>query len=81
MKRKPGLGKYNGNKEEWKTAYRKARINFSNRRKPQPNSSDLLLWKAKLIVNFDLNSLDSLELPVKVRLETKKIVDQILNEN
>ncbi|WP_177454462.1 hypothetical protein [Pseudomonas sp. Irchel 3E13] len=76
LTRQPGLGRYNATLEEWKRAYRHARM----RRQQEPDStSSGITWKAQLIITFERSVfLDPLEVPLRDRLAAKRLIDEIV---
>lgn len=76
--RKPGLGHYHGTRADWRNAYRAARIAQRNGKDPDPATSGLT-WKAGLIVAYErADYADPLTHPVVARMESKRIIDEIL---
>lgn len=76
--RQPRLGRYNATLEEWKQAYRHARM----RRQQEPDSSTSgIIWKAQLIITYERSAyLDPLQAPLRERLAAKKLVAEIVGE-
>jgi len=80
FKRKPTLGHYNGTREEWIAAYRRARQDYRVSRDPDSEAPPLL-WKAALIVHSERQELcDPLVTPVTARLEAGRLINEILEE-
>ena len=77
--RKPWLGRYNGSKSDWKSAYRLARINFRENCPPNPKLEGLR-WKAALVVRGREN-IDPLMIPPGCILMAKNIIDELLAES
>lgn len=79
FQRKPGLGRYNGSRQEWTEAYRVARLGCREGKEPSPRLSGLP-WKAGLIVQFDRHPWrDPLAVPVQNRLASMKLIDEIVD--
>lgn len=77
--RKPGLGHYHGSRRDWRKAYRSARIAARDGLEPDPATSGIV-WKARLIVAYDRSQhIDPLSFPVSARLESKRLIDEIIN--
>lgn len=80
FKRKSSLGRYNANRADWVRAYRKARLELREGKKPDPTTSGVI-WKAALIVNHELNEIcDPLTIPVLVRLDCLRMINEIISE-
>lgn len=78
--RKPGLGRYNASRHEWRLAYRAARANAANGAKPDPKT-DGVFWKAQLIVCYERSDLgDKLLHTASQRLAMIKLTDDVLKE-
>lgn len=77
FKRKPWLGHYSGTREDWRIAYRAARI-LEWQGQEMPPGVPSLKWKAGLIVAFERHDYaDPLTWPVTNRLELKGLIDQV----
>lgn len=80
FQRKPSLGRYNASRQEWKVAYRTARI--ATRRGEDPDPKLLgIWWKARLIVAGERNRIDPLTVNPSNELVCRRIVDELLAEN
>lgn len=78
FKRKPGLGRYNATRAEWKAAYRAARIAIGQGAKPDPKT-DGVAWKAQLVVAYERSGHgDRLKQPASVKLAAKRLIDEIV---
>lgn len=77
--RKPGLGRYSGTRNQWRSAYRSARC--SMRRGDEVDCTLTGLdWKAMLVVFNERDRLDSLTIPAVTKLAAKHVIDEILSE-
>lgn len=77
--RKPGLGRYNGTRTQWRSVYRSARC--SKRRGDKADYTLTgLAWKATLVVYNERNGVDNLTIPAVAKLAAKHIIDEILSE-
>ncbi len=78
--RKASLGRYNGSRVEWASAYRSARVKARNGGEPDPET-DGIVWKAALIVAFERHDHnDCLTYSIGTRLATKRLIDEITSE-
>lgn len=78
--RKPGLGRYLGNRTQWTLAYRAARIAEKRGTAPDPATFGLP-WKARLVVAFDRHDhCDRLHSPVLTRLASWRLIREIIEE-
>lgn len=78
LPRKPGLGRYNCTRDEWRQAYRAARLLPDNARQ-QSIRVPSIQWKAGLIVANDRSAFcDPLSMPLQARLLSKQIIDEIV---
>jgi hypothetical protein len=78
--RKPGLGHYQGSREEWRKVYRAARVAARIGSDPDRKLNGIA-WKAELIVSYERDDHnDYLTIPVGARLEAKRLIDEIINE-
>jgi hypothetical protein len=76
--RKPSLGRYNASRADWAAAYRAARVLEKNGQVPDSSFSGVR-WKACLIVAFERHDhVDPLVTPIKARLASKRLIDDIL---
>lgn len=78
--RQGGLGHYNGTREEWQAAWRRARVRHRQGLEPDPKDKGLE-WKASLIVerrNAEYG--DPLNISLAGRLVAKQVIDEILAE-
>lgn len=78
-RRKAGLGKYSGTREEWVAAYREARVLRSRGERVDPSNSGLL-WKAGLVVDHERSMPDPLACSPYATLVARKIIDEIMAE-
>lgn len=79
FKRNPSLGRYNGTRREWVAAYRCARVNAGEGQELDAKL-DGIRWKAGLVVIFERDSIDNLAIPLDARIESKRLIDEIVNE-
>ena len=78
FQRKPGLGRYNATRAEWKAAYRAARIAIGQGAEPDP-ATDGVFWKAQLVVAYERNGHgDRLGQPASVKLAAQRLIDEIV---
>ena len=74
--RLPGLGTYKGNRADWLTVYRMARIRSRYGLQPNPRFGGLY-WKAQLIIN-KRHEHDPLSNGIQARLTLKRLIDEVL---
>lgn len=77
--RKACLGRYNGTKAEWQTAYRAARMAAQRGSQPDPRLAGLS-WKASLIVFNERNAIDTLTIGGPAKLASKRLIEELLTE-
>lgn len=79
FKRKPGLGHYNGTREEWVLAYRAARVRKRDGLDTDA-SQDGVWWKAQLVIYTERDATDWWSLTTADRHFILTMTDELLDE-
>lgn len=79
-RRRPGLGRYTGTRQEWVKAWREARTHHKDPENSDAHRAGGLLWKACLTLWFE-RACDTLRCTPAQQLAANRLIDEILQEN